>query len=177
MPSERITLQHLTPDTSLDPILQRDARITGTGMSQPPSILLDFIYGVAAYLHWGVDSEEIDNVLKNHYDNRYGAIPAPEPQVASDSEHEDISQFDDDDDEDYKPPGRNNRSKKMHETMDKILKLSTLMKGAKPELEAPQRQQEDSEAVMRAEEDNKIKVNQWQKSQAVCSSLRFLNSP
>lgn len=43
-------------------------------------------------------------------------------RVASDSK--DISQSDDDvNDDDYKPPGRNNRSNKMYQTMGKLLTL------------------------------------------------------
>lgn len=166
MPSNRLTLQHLTLDTTYDPIPQRDARIAGTGVSQPPSILLDFMYGVAAYSNWGSTGSGINNVLKNHYDKHYGAIPAPIPQVASDSEY--FSQSDDDfNDGDYIPP-------KMFEAMDRILALSSLIKGTMPELKAPQREQQEEAVAMRADEDNQNKINKWQAS--VCLFLLFFSS-
>jgi hypothetical protein len=49
MPCSRITMQHLKPLDSRFPISQVDARIAGTGISPPPNIFLDFMYGVAAY--------------------------------------------------------------------------------------------------------------------------------
>ena len=64
MPPGRITLQHLKPDTSNDPIQQRDARITGTGISLPPNVLLDFMYGVAAYWRWGGGGDEVRHAVQ-----------------------------------------------------------------------------------------------------------------
>jgi hypothetical protein len=54
MPPIRITLQHLKPElhTIGYPLHQHDAPIAGTGVSPPPNVLLDFMYGVAAYRRW-----------------------------------------------------------------------------------------------------------------------------
>jgi hypothetical protein len=49
MPPSHITLHHLEPHTSHVPIPQCDMRITGTGISPPSTVVLDFMYGVAAY--------------------------------------------------------------------------------------------------------------------------------
>lgn len=71
MPISRLTLQHLTLAATIDllPILQWDASITGTGPSQPPNILLDFIYGVAAFLHWGQH-----DMIKHHFNIHHQLI-------------------------------------------------------------------------------------------------------
>lgn len=77
-----MTIQHLKPDTtSRFPIPQFDARITSTGISPSPNILLDFMYGVAAYKRWGA-GQEIKDVMLGRFTNHYGCIPQP-PASAS----------------------------------------------------------------------------------------------
>lgn len=76
MPSSRITLHNLAPDTSFDPIPQRDARITGTGTSLPCTVILDYMYGVAAYQPWG-RGQDIKEVMEQRFAEHYKPIPIP----------------------------------------------------------------------------------------------------
>ena len=43
MPSSHITLHHLVPDTSRFPLPQYHARIAGTGILPPSTVVLDFM--------------------------------------------------------------------------------------------------------------------------------------
>lgn len=156
MPPNRLTLQHLTPDTTFDPIQQRDARITGTGISLPPNVLLDFVYGVAAYKHWG--QQEIGDELKDS-DCYQSTSAASEPQVASDHPLE----FDDD--ENKQQGGKSLRSDEMLQAMDDLLRLSMVIKGITPEMKAAQRKEQEEAAVLHAKEDSQRKVQQWHNDQ------------
>lgn len=50
--------------------------ITGTGPRQLSVVLLDFIYGVAAFLHWG--QQEINDMMEHHFNIHYQSILASE---------------------------------------------------------------------------------------------------
>jgi hypothetical protein len=43
-----------------------DAIFRGTGTSQPPAIILDYMYGVAAYNCWGSTAQGIHDVVENY---------------------------------------------------------------------------------------------------------------
>jgi len=131
-PSNRLTLQHLKPDTSLFPIPHVDARITGISTSLPANVLLDFVYGIAAYKQWG--QKEMGDTLKDHFITRYQSI---EPQVVS------------------------HGSDGMVQAMDDLTLLSMLVKGTTPGLKAAQRQEQKEAAVLRAKEKSQTKVQQW----------------
>ena len=57
MPSDRIMLQHLEPPrvNMIQPCdaAFRDTHQVRDGNASPAALLLDFMYGAAAYKHWG----------------------------------------------------------------------------------------------------------------------------
>jgi hypothetical protein len=71
-----MTLQFLGPFTGVFDMLACDAVFTGTpqlrdGDAAPPALLLDFMYGAAAYKRWGKGSEmklmiHHDEFMKEH---------------------------------------------------------------------------------------------------------------
>ena len=62
-PPSRITLHHLQSDATHE----RDARIAGTGISPLSTVILDFMYGVAAYRRWGTGGQDIDEVMQQRF--------------------------------------------------------------------------------------------------------------
>ncbi|KAF8345741.1 hypothetical protein F5887DRAFT_1188883 [Amanita rubescens] len=105
-PPSRITLHHLKPDTSHDPILQHDARIAGTGISPPSTIILDFT-----------------EVMQRRFAERYESIPIP-PASPHSSDDDSSLECDDlyDDDEcisNRRPRGRNHSSKMSDEMLQR----------------------------------------------------------
>ena len=97
MPPSHITLHHLKPDTSHLPVPQFDARITGMGISPPSTVVLDYMYGVAAYRHWGF-GHDIKEVMQARFTEHYKSIPMPSSDGDSSPESDD-----DHNDKSYKP--------------------------------------------------------------------------
>jgi hypothetical protein len=166
MPPSRITWHHLKPDTSRNPTPQYDARIAGTGISPPSTVILDFMYGVAAYRCWG-SGQDIKEVMQQRFAERYKSIPIP-PGAPHSSGSNGSSRSDDTGDGDYNPKrqprGRNHspkRSDKMLRAMDNVLALSMLLKGTTPELMAEERQRQEEVKELRAKEASRVKVQQW----------------
>jgi len=171
MPSSRITLQHLIPQSGKWPVPQYDAHIAGTGLSPPPSILLDFMYGVAAFRCWGT-GHDMDEEMRDRFTKHYQSIPIPPPSELS-NDDDDIQDSNDLNGGDYEPDGqrrrRNHRSEdEMLRAMDYVLALSMFAKGTTPQLMAPGRQKREEEAELRAKEASRVKVQQW-KETSLCS--------
>ncbi|KAK2464149.1 hypothetical protein APHAL10511_003842 [Amanita phalloides] len=171
MPPSRITLHHLVLNTKTrSPVLQWDARINGTGISPPSTIILDFMYGVAAYRHWGI-GQDINEVMQHHFTEHYNSIPIPPASPhSSDDDSSPESDEDDDDDEcipNRRPRGRNhssNMSDEMLRAMDNVLMLSMLLKGTTPELMATERQRREEVEELHMQEASRVKVQQWMQS-------------
>jgi len=167
----------LEPDTSRLPLLQYDAHIAGTGILPPSTIVLDFIYGVAAYRCWG-SGHDIKEVMEDHVTKHYKSIPIPPASLpSSDGDSSPESHNDDNDNKSYKlrRPTRRNRTSTMSDgmlrAMDDILMLSMLLKGRTPELMATERQRQEEEDELRVKEASQVKVQQWLQSSPVCSLL------
>ena len=165
MPSARITLQHferMTPGLTALP--QVDACMRGTGTPRPSTIILDYMYGVAAYRCWG-SGQEIREVMQQRFTKCYEPIPLPPspPDTSDDGnqrkKHSDVSS-------------------EMLQAMDDIRALSMLVKGTTPELMAAERQRQAETEELRAKEASKVKVQQWmQNSESVFhTSGLFLTS-
>jgi len=181
MPPSRITLHHFEPATSRGSILQYDARIAGTGISPPSAVILDFMYGVAAYRRWG-SGQDMKEVMQQRFAERYKSIPIPSASPRS-SGSDSSSEPDDPDEDNYipngQPRGRNhssNMSDGMLRAMDNVLALSILLKGTTPELMAKERQRREEAEELRAKEASRVKVQQWiQSSPRVLSYLRAIS--
>jgi hypothetical protein len=178
MPSSRITLQHLKPPTGRDPIRQYDARIASSGILLPHSVLLDFMYGVAAYRRWG-GGQDINEVMQHRYTECYGSIPIPSASPPS-SDGDSSPEPEDLDNHEHEPDRRrrrrnhrSNMSDGMLCAMDDVLKLSMLLKGTTPQSMAAERQRREEEEELRAKKASRVKVQQWMRSSpCVISYLR-----
>ena len=173
VPPSRITLHHFKPDTSLFPIPQYDACIAGTGIPPPSTLILDFMYGIAAYLCWG-SGQDIKEVMRHRFTESYEPIPIPPAPVRDDDD-------DDDDDDEYVPnrqPRSKNRCSKMSDgmlrAMDNVLALSMLLKGTTPQLMAAERQKQEEAEEARAKAASCAKVQQWMRSSKSPCVLSYL---
>ncbi|KAF8687522.1 hypothetical protein AX14_003690, partial [Amanita brunnescens Koide BX004] len=133
MPSSRITLHNLAPDTSLDPIPQRDAPIVGMGISPLSTVILDYMYGVAAYQCWG-SGQDIEESLRTQVTEIvFQNLMIPTAAIIYPIDNR----------------GRNHSTKTW---MDKVLALSMLLKGTTPELMTAERQRREEAEELRAKE-------------------------
>jgi hypothetical protein len=142
-------MQHLKLSSDIFPIPQLDARISGTGISPPPNLLLDFMYGVAAYRRWG-GGQDISEVMQHRYTEHYKSIPIPPPSPSSS-------------DGDSSPGQR--MSNGLLDAMDNVLMLSMLLKGRTPQSMAAERQRREEEEELHTQKAGQAKARQWIQAQ------------
>ena len=63
-------MQRIVPDSSRRRVPDDDARLVGSESELPPAVLLDFIYGAAAYQRWKSD-ETVDSKLNPYCSEKY----------------------------------------------------------------------------------------------------------
>jgi hypothetical protein len=167
MPPERLMIQYVVLPKSRNLISASDARMMGTGNSPPPAVILDFMYGAAAYKHWH-SGPAIDQVMKECHGDKVRDIPhIPTVPYLSDPSSEDAAS--DSQDEDYRPSGSTHRrahyrstmSEGMLHAMDQVLALSMWVKGNTVESLAAERQKRQELAEAHAQEAGRLKVQQW----------------
>jgi hypothetical protein len=163
MPPERITMQYLVPLGDEFAIPPFDAIMRATGNSPPPAVILDFMYGAAAYKHWR--SGPILQVLQERHAKYRNLLPHPSvPDPSYDNSEEDDPQ-----DKDYRPPGgkhrkehyRSTTSEGMLRAMDDVLTLSMWIKGNTRESLAAERQKRAELAEAHAQESGRLKAQEW----------------
>ena len=147
---------------------QHDAWIIGTGTPRPSAIILDYMYGVAAYRRWG-SGQEIKKLMQQRFTESYKAIlipPAP-PHISDDNDDM-YPESDDSNNLSYSRVEKKQQQKKHSDTspemlqaMDDIHALSMLLKGTTPELLAAERQRRAEVEELHAKEASKAKVHQW----------------
>ena len=158
MPTHRITLQHLEPPDGLIPFDARDAHFANSiQISPPPDILLDYMYGAAAYQRWGA-KDSMGGLMQERFLEYFESVtlPLPSPSSSGDSHGSDMS------------PG-------MLQAMDRMNALSMLVKGITPEAMAAERERQLEEEELRAQEAGRAKVLEWMQSD-VCSLSCQANS-
>jgi hypothetical protein len=78
----------LHPHTAFSYGANMDALFQGTRSSLPPAIILDYMYGVAAYNRWRIrqGDDEGHSVMKNYHKEHYADILAPPHRPPSDGD-------------------------------------------------------------------------------------------
>jgi len=178
MPPSRITLQRLKQSHRRGLVPDWDAQMTGvaTDIPPPPSILLDYMYGAAAYQSWGRNGQDMTNMMDDRHADRYHDIPIYSYSSHS-SQGENSPEPDDangDDDSRTQNGGRNHRSHAsdgLLRAMDGMARLAMLMKGTTSEAMAAERQKRADEAELRRHEAelhereaSRVKVELWKQS-------------
>jgi hypothetical protein len=114
--------------------LNVDAQFQGTS-SLPPAVIVDYMYGIAAYKLWKSQPDrDVHGVMESYHEQRYKGIPP----------RDDASKSDNQDDLDYVPD--------VAEAMDDLS-----LRGVTPEEAAIRRELEEQEA-------SQGKVMEWMKT-------------
>ena len=162
MPTERLTMQYLVLPRTRDITYAYDALMMGTGNSPPSAVILDFMYGAAAYKCWH-SGAAIDQVMKERYEDKYRNIPTLISEPSDDRGEEDAES--DPQDKDHRPSGSKQRKEHYSEgllrAMDDVLALSMFIKGNTRESLAAERQKREELAEARAQEAGRLKAQQW----------------
>ena len=137
--------------------LQVDAVFRGAkaAESQPPAIILDFLYGVASYALWK-SGKDPHAVLKKYRKDHYESIPMPPPAPLSD---DDDSL--DDTGQSKIVEGGVRRGHKMAKAMNELNLVLMSLCGTTPDEVARRREKEMEEDEQKAQEAGKRTVVEW----------------
>ena len=128
------------------------------GTDTPPIILLNFMYGVAAYKRWrsppGVDI--INAYFTEHYAEHYKTIPVPQAPSGESESPSDEQEQEDPNDPDYVPDNSS-----MEDAMDELDMVRMYIRGITPEEAAIRWEKRLKEEEQMAQEAGRRKVMEW----------------
>jgi hypothetical protein len=158
-------MQHLVPYGGRCPIPQFDVQADWSDPLAPPSILLDYVYGVAVFKRWGARNTELQQTLTERHEHFFQHI-APLQDTPPSSPSEDEPSSESGTDTDYVPQGAGyghhmSRESGLSRAMDDVLLLSMLIKGHSPETFTAMQKRQEEEAEMRSRQVGQEKVERW----------------
>jgi hypothetical protein len=166
IPQHRLTLHNLAPAEGRFPYPCEDANYSPTEDSPPPAILLDYMYGVAAYDRWKAPS--IQPIVEQYFTDHYKSIPLLPGPGPSDSEDR-VDKADDTCDGDYETTatrGHGHSSRRgLAEAMDEMNAFLMSLSGIIPQAIAEKWQTEEEVTQLKAHEESQEKVVQWLQSE------------
>jgi hypothetical protein len=180
----RITMQHLVPDSSLYPLPDDDARLVGTEGPLPPMVILDYVYGVAAYNNWRSGKKDVHEKLVSYYKDHYEpALTRPPPMPTDDFDNgQQYSSSDDDKKDTTYDPGHNTRERgegrpqEYLDAMDAVLALTLrIQQQMIPQEVLAKVQQQRDEAQLRERDVSRMKVEEWRRTISDNSSMESSN--
>ena len=118
-----------------------DALFGGTGVPLPSTVILDYIYGIAAYKAWRSKRGDGFNQMNAYRNEHYAQIPPPSPAPRKR----------------YAPTRRSG----LEETMDELNMFLMCIHGITPEMAAERRQKEIDREERVAQEASRSKVMEW----------------
>ena len=149
---------------ALDALQNVDAVFRGDGVSLPSTVILDYLYGIAAYQAWRSESGDGFDQMEAYRNKHYAQIPPRSRASPDDIYDTDVTSGPDDpDDPDYKPRKRYLPTKKsgLEEAMDELNMVLMYVNGITPEMAAERRQKEIEREERVAQEGSRSKVMEW----------------
>jgi hypothetical protein len=130
----------LCPHTAHILLQNVDVRFRGEGVPLPSTVILDYLYGIAAYNAWRSERGDGLNQMKAYRDEHYAQIPPPPPA----------------------PPRRTPRKPTvLEEAMDELNMVLMRISGITPEMAAERREKEIEQEERAAQEASRSKVMEW----------------
>jgi hypothetical protein len=117
----------------------------GTLLPLPPAIILDYVYGVAAYKMWRSDHESVHDVMSTYHREHYADIPPPPRRIPTGA-------------------SQNRVDNEMCKAMDDLNLFLMRVSGINPQDLADkwEKQMEEEERV--AQEKSRSKVMEWMRT-------------
>ena len=149
-----------------DALQNVDALFGGRGVPLPSTVILDYLYGIAAYKAWRSKRGDGFKRMKAYREEHYTRIPPLPPTSPDDIDDTDVTSGPDDpNDRDYKPPKSrkhpSTRRSGLEETMDELNMFLMYIHGITPEMAAERRQKEIEREEQAAQEASRSKVIEW----------------
>ena len=146
-----------------------DARFRGSGESLPPAIILDFLYGVAAYHNWK-SGNVVHSVMMNYHTERYQPIPLISRSVPS-SDKNYFEESGDSRDIGHEPHTQaqkhDMRRADMVMAMDELNTALMYLSGTTPEEVAIKQERRMEEEELMAKEASHRRVTEWMQNTEV----------
>ncbi|KAH9022934.1 hypothetical protein EDB84DRAFT_1274435, partial [Lactarius hengduanensis] len=156
VPTDHFTLHRLATPPGYNPA--RIAAIAGTGTNLlPPVVILDYVYGIAAYNQWNSrrPDKTVHSVMGNYHKEHYINIPAIEPSPPTDN---------------YEGHYISTRTGDvMAKAMDDLNAFLMFVRGITPEEAAKRREERMEEEELKAQEASRSKVMEWMRTTDVGS--------
>ncbi|KAF8262206.1 hypothetical protein EI94DRAFT_1789091 [Lactarius quietus] len=145
--------------------VQFQSKPAGLLLPLPPAIILDYIYGVAAYNLWKSTSpKEVHHVMSTYHRAKYAGIPLlprRSPTTASESEFEDDERRNEELDPTFYP--KDSQGDEMSQAMDEMNLILMYASGTTPQelAEKGEKRVEEEERV--TQETGRRKVTEWRR--------------
>ncbi|KAH9031358.1 hypothetical protein EDB85DRAFT_2089810 [Lactarius pseudohatsudake] len=166
---------HITLHQLMKPVAHIDALFNGPDRSllpRPHDIVLDYMYGVAAYKRWK-STAGIHDVMKSYYEAHYANI-RPLPRKLPSDGSDDAPEPDDPRGTDYNPRKRHHpstsRGDVMGEAIDDLNLVLMFINGTTPEEVAERMEKRMEEEERAAQERGRSKVTEWMRYTDVVGS-------
>jgi hypothetical protein len=123
----------------------------GTLLPLPPAIILDYVYGVAAYRMWRSDRDSVHDVMSTYHREHYADIPPPPRRISTGA-------------------NQNRVDNEMCKAMDDLNLFLMRVNGINPQDLADkwEKQMEEEERV--AQEKSRSKVMEWMRTWSTFST-------
>ena len=142
-----------------------DAVFEGTGVPLPSTIILDYVYGIAAYKVWSSNRGDGGFDQMKAYGDRHYTQIRPLPPSSPDVDNDVPSGPDDGNDTDYPPKRRKHHASTRRggreETMDELNMFLMHIHGITPEMAAERNQKKIELEERVAQEAGRNKVMEW----------------
>jgi hypothetical protein len=143
----------------------QDAQFQGRS-SLPPPVILDYIYGVAAYKTWNSRRATLDihGVMERYHQEQYQDIPPLLPRTPPDDDDTFFDIFDDSDDPndpDFVPDYLDLEGEVMAKAMDDMNLAIMLAEGVTMEEVGIRRKKKMEEEDLKVQEASRGKVTEW----------------
>jgi hypothetical protein len=157
------------PGTAFNALQNVDALFRGTRSSAglPSAVVLDYVYGIAAYKAWRSRRDDGFDQMRAYHDEHYAQIPPSPPTPSSQDDDTDVTPGPDDlNDPNYEPlPSRKRytptRRSGLEEAMDELNMFLMHIHGITPEMAAERNQKEIAREEQAAQEASRSKVMEW----------------
>ena len=148
------------PSIAHDALQNVDALFRGTAVPLPSTVILDYLYGIAAYKTWRSKRGDGFNRIKAYREEHYKKISPLHSLPPDDIDDTDVTSGSDNDsnDTDYFPPQPRSG---LEETMDELNMFLMYINGITPKMAAERRQKKIEREEQAAQEASRSKVMEW----------------
>jgi hypothetical protein len=148
------------PSTAFNALQNVDALFQGTEVPLPSTVILDYLYGIAAYKAWRSKRGDGFNRMEAYREINYKKISPLHSPLPDDTN---VTSGSDNgaNDSDYTPP--QSRRSGLEETMDELNIVLMYIHGITPKMAAERRQKKIEREEQAAQEASRSKVTEWRK--------------